>query len=178
MRTNAVFLHLVKHRPPKKTPKFRAVVSVSFRNEIASRCAAADVACFQPVNASRMDANFLTQSKQQPKAFMPKDDYRKPPWRDQIGPICAAAGRRNLMRYSNARVGTFASGQYRQLSQYRGSGDFPDPGDCRVGADLGCAIAQKRPDARPFRTRRSALQPCEIMYAAFGATVFVRPSNF
>src|SRR5215471_3846901 len=46
------------------------------------------------------------------------------------------------MRYPDARVETFAPGQYRQLFECSGSGDSPDPGDCRVVPTLGARCSK------------------------------------
>jgi len=50
------------------------VAPFPFRFEMKSPAAATDVACFQQVNASRMDANLLGSIEPTAKAFMPEDD--------------------------------------------------------------------------------------------------------
>jgi len=55
-----------------------------------SPSAARDVACFQPVKASRMDADLLGSIEATAEAFM-LDDHA-----NRRGAIRAAAGRRNL----------------------------------------------------------------------------------
>jgi hypothetical protein len=177
VRTNAVFLHVVTHRPPKKTPKFRAVVSVLFRNE---NCQAVrrTSRIFSWSKASRTHATLLwLNRKQQPKAFMSKDDVPRTAVVRSDWPYLRGNWATQPNAISERKSRNFCVWAIPPTLELWAPATFPIR-DCRVDAELGSRPLKKRPRARPLRTRRSALQPCEITCVAFGAIAFVRPANF